>query len=86
LPKEQEARARVLAAEVLGVLTLEARRQSAPDDLTILLALTAVLRAKPENAGPIVAEFYITPTRVSAPTPGNTLARLKLKDGNDQLR
>jgi len=86
LPKEQEARARVLAAEVLGVLTLEARRQSAPDDLTILLALTAVLRAKPENAGPIVAEFlHYSDPRIRADA-GNTLARLKLKDGNDQLR
>jgi len=76
----------VLAAEVLGVLTLEARRQSAPDDLTILLALTAVLRAKPENAGPIVAEFlHYSDPRIRADA-GNTLARLKLKDGNDQLR
>jgi cyclophilin family peptidyl-prolyl cis-trans isomerase/HEAT repeat protein len=86
LPKEQEARAHELAAQVLGVLTFEARRRSAPDDLTILLALTAVLRAKPENAGPVVAEFlHYSDPRIRADA-ANTLARLKLKDGNEQLR
>jgi cyclophilin family peptidyl-prolyl cis-trans isomerase/HEAT repeat protein len=86
LPKEQEARARELASVILGALNFEARRRSASDDLTILLALTAVLRAKPENAGPVVAEFlhYSNP-RIRAEA-ANTLARLKLKDGNEQLR
>ena len=86
LPKEQEARARELAGSVLGVLKFEARRRSRPDRFTMLLALTAVLRAKPEGAGEIVAEFldYSDP-RVRADA-ANTLARLKLKDGNDQLR
>ena len=57
LPKEQETRAHQLAAVVLETLNFEASRRSAPDDLTILLGLTAVLRAKPEGAGPIVAKF-----------------------------
>jgi cyclophilin family peptidyl-prolyl cis-trans isomerase/HEAT repeat protein len=86
LPKEQEAREQELAGVILETLTFEARRRSAPDHLTILLGLTAVLRAKPANAGPIVAEFlhYSDPqTRAAA---ANTLARLKLKDGNEQLR
>ena len=86
LPKEQEARARELSRTVLSVLTYEARRRSRPDRLTILLALTAVLRSKPEGAGAVVAEFldYSDP-RIRADA-GNTLARLKLNDGNDQLR
>jgi cyclophilin family peptidyl-prolyl cis-trans isomerase/HEAT repeat protein len=86
LPKEQETRAHQLAAVVLEALNFEASRRSAPDDLTILLGLTAVLRAKPEGGGPIVAKFlgYSNP-RVRADA-ANTLARLKLKDGNDQLR
>lgn len=86
LPKEQEARSQELAREILAVLTFEARRRSAPDQSTILFALTAVLRSRPENAGPIVAEFlgYSDP-RIRADA-ANTLARLKLKDGNDQLR
>jgi cyclophilin family peptidyl-prolyl cis-trans isomerase/HEAT repeat protein len=88
LPKEQETRARQLAAVVLETLRFEASRRSAPDGLglTILLSLTAVLRAKPEGAGPVVARFlrYYDP-RVRADA-ANTLARLKLKDGNDELR
>ncbi len=86
LPKEQEARARELGSAILEVLSFEARRRSAPDRLTILLGLTAALRAKPANAGPVVAEFldYSDP-RIRADA-ANTLARLKLKDGNEQLR
>jgi cyclophilin family peptidyl-prolyl cis-trans isomerase/HEAT repeat protein len=86
LPKEQEARARGLSGAILSVLNFEARRRSAQDESTILFALTAVLRAKPENAGPIVAEFlHYSDPRIRADA-ANTLARLKLKDGNDQLR
>jgi len=86
LPKEQTTRAHQLAAVVLEALNFEASRRSAPDGLTILLGLTAVLRAKPDGAGPIVARFlgYSDP-RVRADA-ANTLARLKLKDGNDELR
>jgi len=86
LPKEQEQRAQELAAAVLEALKFEARRRSAPDGLTILLGLTAVLRTKPANAGPIVAEFlHYSDSRIRADA-ANALARLKLKDGNDQLR
>lgn len=86
LPKEQEARARELGAAILDQLTYEARRHSAPDRLTILLALTATLRAKPANAGPIVSEFFrFTDPRIRADA-ANTLARLKLNDGNERLR
>src|SRR6266850_4775581 len=47
LPKEQETRARELGAAVLGTLKFESEFHSAPDRrLTILLGLTAVLRAK----------------------------------------
>ena len=86
LPKEQETLARGLAAVILKALDFEANRRSAPDDFTILLGLTAVLRAKPEGAGPVVAKFlrYSDP-RVRADA-ANTLARLKLNDGTDQLR
>jgi cyclophilin family peptidyl-prolyl cis-trans isomerase/HEAT repeat protein len=86
LPKEETTRAHQLAAVALEALNFEASRRSAPDGLTILLGLTAVLRAKPDGAGPIVARFlgYSDP-RVRADA-ANTLARLKLKDGNDELR
>ncbi len=86
LPKEQEARARELAGTIVDALSLESRRRSAPDQLTVLLGLTATLRAKPAKAGPIVASFLdYSDARIRADA-ANTLARLKLKDGNDQLR
>jgi cyclophilin family peptidyl-prolyl cis-trans isomerase/HEAT repeat protein len=86
LPKEQETRARELGATVLEALKFESGQRSAPNRLTILLGLTAALRAKPTNAGPLIARFlgYSDP-RIRADA-ANTLARLRLKDGNDQLR
>lgn len=86
LPKEQEVRARELGGVILEALSLEGKRRSAPDKLTVLLGLTAVLRAKPENAGPVVGKFshYNNP-RIRSDA-GNTLARLKLKDENAFIR
>jgi len=86
LPKEQEARAEQLAATVLGTLTLETDRGSAANQMTILSALTAVLRAKPDNAGPVVAGFLGHSNPQVRANAANTLARLRLKDGNEQLR
>src|SRR5258705_1025100 len=86
LPKEQETRARELGAAVLEALKSESGHRSAPNRLTILLGLTAALRAKATNAGPVVARFldYSDP-RIRADA-ANTLTRLRLKEGNDQLR
>jgi cyclophilin family peptidyl-prolyl cis-trans isomerase/HEAT repeat protein len=85
LPKEEEPRARELGTAILETLATEAARP-APDRLTILLGLTVVLRAKPANAGPVVAEFLKSPDPRIRADAANTLARLKLKDGNHQLR
>ena len=68
LPKEQEARSRELGGVILETLRLEGNRRSALDELTVLLGLTAVLRAKPENAGPIVGDLRITTIHASGPT------------------
>jgi cyclophilin family peptidyl-prolyl cis-trans isomerase/HEAT repeat protein len=86
LPKEQETRARELGAAILGALKFELSRRDVSDRLTVLLGLTAALRAKPANAGATITEFltYSDP-RIRADA-ANTLARLKLKDGNDRLR
>jgi cyclophilin family peptidyl-prolyl cis-trans isomerase/HEAT repeat protein len=86
LPKEQEARTRQLGDGILEALKVESARRSAPDRLSVLLGLTAALRAKTSNGGSIIAAFlmYRDP-RIRADA-ANTLARLRLKDGNDQLR
>jgi cyclophilin family peptidyl-prolyl cis-trans isomerase/HEAT repeat protein len=86
LPKEQESRRLELGTAILQALKQEQTRRAAPDRLVVLLGVTAALRAKPSNAGPVIAEFLTyTDPRVSADA-ANALARLRLKDGNTQLR
>jgi cyclophilin family peptidyl-prolyl cis-trans isomerase/HEAT repeat protein len=86
VPKGDEGHAQMMAQAILGVLRYEAARRSKPDDMTILLGLTAALRAKPEGAGPVIGEFlgYANPRIVSDAL--NTMARLKLKDNNEEVR
>ena len=75
-----------LRAEIVGALRFENDRRSRPDELTILLALTAVLRTKPDGVGKLVTEFLsYSDARIVAGAL-NTLARLRLKDGNDKAR
>ncbi len=85
LPKEKEAQARALGAVILDVLQSEESRPKR-DELTVLLGLTAILRAKPSDAGPTIARFLNYPNSRIRSDAANTLARLRLKDGNEQLR
>jgi cyclophilin family peptidyl-prolyl cis-trans isomerase/HEAT repeat protein len=79
LPREQEARQRELGAVILEAL-------NSTDQSTILFGLTAALRSRPANAGPVIAKSLThSNPRVRADA-ANALARLRLKDGNDQLR
>ncbi|HSE15760.1 MAG TPA: peptidylprolyl isomerase [Pyrinomonadaceae bacterium] len=79
LPREQEVRLREIGAVILEAL-------NSADQSTILFGLTAALRSRPANAGPAIAKFLThSNPRVRADA-ANTLARLRLKDGNDQLR
>ena len=84
LPREQEARARELGAIILESLRIEGER-SPSDSETILLALTAALRSRPSDAGPVIAGFLRhADSRVRADA-ANVLARLRLKDANKDL-
>ncbi|HKP48339.1 MAG TPA: peptidylprolyl isomerase [Pyrinomonadaceae bacterium] len=86
LPKEQEAKSKELGGEILKEFKSYISRRATPDVHVVLLGLTAILRARPEQAGPVVAQFLThTSARVRADA-ANTLARLKLKDGNELLR
>jgi cyclophilin family peptidyl-prolyl cis-trans isomerase len=79
LPREQEARQRELGAVILEAL-------NTTDQSTILFGITAALRSRPANAGPAIAKFLThSNPRVRADA-ANTLARLRLNNGNDQLR
>ena len=80
LPRDQEARQRELGAAIIDALN------AATDPSSILFGLTAALRSRPANAGPAIARFLAhSNPRVRADA-GNALTRLRLKDGNDQLR
>ena len=83
LPREQEARRLELGAAIIDALETET---ASSDRLTAILGLTAALRARPANAGPTVAKFLAHPDARVRADAGNTLARLRLNDGNEQLR
>ena len=73
-------------ASIVNTLRFENERRAQSDRSTILLALTAILRAKPEGVGKLVAQFLdYSDSRIVADAL-NTLARLRLKDGNEKAR
>src|SRR5215207_9199318 len=80
LPEEQGPRQRELGAAILDAL----KSESFPS--TILFGLTAALRARPANAGPVIAKFLTHANPRVRADAANALARLRLKDGNEQLR
>lgn len=84
LPREQEARRLELGVAILDALKNETSPTS--DRLMAILGLTAALRSRPANAGPTIAKFLEHSDARVRGDAGNTLARLRLKDGNDQLR
>ena len=88
LPREQEARQRELGAAILDALNYEFKRPIAglPDLSVPLLGLTAALRARPANAGPTIAQFLSSPLARIRADAANALARLRLKDGLEQIR
>lgn len=85
LPREKETRTRELGAIILENLRVEGDRTSAPNNNAILLGLTAALRARPANAGPVISSFVRHKDPVVRADAANTLARLRLKDGNSNL-
>jgi cyclophilin family peptidyl-prolyl cis-trans isomerase/HEAT repeat protein len=85
-PKDQEAKTEEIRNAILDALKLMAAAGARPTQMSVLLGLTAALRAKPDNAGPTVALFLDSADARIRADAGNTLARLRLKDGNAQLR
>jgi cyclophilin family peptidyl-prolyl cis-trans isomerase len=79
LPREQEARQRELGAVILAALNTS-------DQSTILFGLTAALRSRLANAGPAIAKFLTHANPRVRADAANALARMRLKDGNEQLR
>ena len=86
LPKTEDKPLAKIRLAILDALRFEVGRSSLPDRPSILLGLTAALRARPEGAGPVVIRFlnYSDPRIVADAL--NTMARLRLKGGNEQVR
>jgi cyclophilin family peptidyl-prolyl cis-trans isomerase/HEAT repeat protein len=86
LPEAEERRAKEIGKSLLVALEFEARQKLAANREVALLGLTAVLRARPEGAGRVVALFLdSTDARLRADA-ANTIMRLRAKNANDQLR
>ncbi|HEV2761460.1 MAG TPA: peptidylprolyl isomerase [Pyrinomonadaceae bacterium] len=85
LPEAQAARKRELGEAILSTLRIE-QKAAKPSRGVVLMGLTAALRARPADAGKAVATFLSsTDARVRADA-ANTLARLRSRDANEQLR
>jgi cyclophilin family peptidyl-prolyl cis-trans isomerase/HEAT repeat protein len=86
LPKVEDKTLTKIRLAILEALKFESGRRDAPDRTTILLALTAALRARPDAAGPVIVRFLISSDPRIVADALNTMARLRLKDNNDQVR
>jgi cyclophilin family peptidyl-prolyl cis-trans isomerase/HEAT repeat protein len=86
LPDSEKDRKRTLGEVILNALRVESERRPQPDRLTSLLGLTAVLRARPESAGPVVIRFLESTDPGIVADALNTMARLRMKDGTERVR
>jgi cyclophilin family peptidyl-prolyl cis-trans isomerase/HEAT repeat protein len=90
LPQTEEARRLTIGQVITTALTVERTRtpqgESSGARAVELLGLTAVLRARPTDGGKALVPFLSsTDARVRADA-ANALARLRAKDGTEQLR
>jgi cyclophilin family peptidyl-prolyl cis-trans isomerase/HEAT repeat protein len=86
LPEKEAERRPVIGEALLNALTLEAQPGIKRQREVILEGLTAALRVRPANAGPVLALFLTdTDARVRIDA-ANALTRLRAKDGGAQLR
>ncbi len=86
LPKSDETRARSIGESILSALSIEAQHLPNVDRQVVLEGMTAALRAKPVNAGSVIAKFLSSADARIRADAGNALARLRAKEANDQLR
>jgi cyclophilin family peptidyl-prolyl cis-trans isomerase/HEAT repeat protein len=86
LPESEKERKASLGSAILRALKFEDDRRPQANQLTILLGVTATLRARPEGAGPVVVRFLDYPDPRVVAGALNTMARLRLKDGNERVR
>jgi HEAT repeat protein len=81
----KDAKAAELGKAILDVLETETKKPK-PDRLTVLLGLTAVLRAKPEQGDLVAAKFLTNADARVRADAANTLTRIRAKNANAPLR
>ena len=82
----KDEKSKMLGEAILDVLEYENRRGKQQNRETVLLGLTAALRAKPEETNVVVAKFLTNlDARVRADA-ANTLSRIRAKNANEQFR
>jgi len=86
LPESDKEHRQEIGKGILGVLNFEADPRVSMDRQTALLGLTAALRARPEGAGPVVVKFLKSGDPRIVADALNTMARLRLKDNNEEVR
>src|SRR5437588_3262847 len=82
----EDDRLDICKAAIVNALRSENGQGPQRDRLTVLLGLTAVLRTKPDSAGPLVTKFLDDSDPSIVATALNTMARLRLKDANERVR
>lgn len=85
LPQTEKEKAQTIGKSIVDVLERE-KMSKCPEDSVILKGLTAALRARPANAGATVAKFLNNENDLIRETATNTLARLRAKDGIEDVR
>jgi cyclophilin family peptidyl-prolyl cis-trans isomerase/HEAT repeat protein len=82
----KEPKAKNLARAVVFTLEAEALAGTQQNAATVLLALTAILRARPEGGDVVTAKFLTNPDPRVRADAANTLSRLRAKNANATLR
>jgi cyclophilin family peptidyl-prolyl cis-trans isomerase/HEAT repeat protein len=86
VPADQQARKHELGTAIVDALKVELQQRATSNPQTILFGLTAALRSASPDAGPTVAQFLTHQNPRVRSDAANALARLRVKDGNDELR
>ncbi|MDQ3132717.1 MAG: peptidylprolyl isomerase, partial [Acidobacteriota bacterium] len=82
----KDEKSKMLGEAILNVLEYENSRGKQQNCETVLLGLTAALRAKPEETNVVVAKFLTNlDARIRADA-ANTLSRIRAKNANEQFR
>ncbi len=82
----KDEKAKELGEAILDALKFEDKRGAKQNREVVLLGITAVLRARPEEGDFVTAKFLTNKDARIRADAANTLARLRAKNANEQLR